>query len=110
MINELDSKLEELASLRRISDNIEELKKKLEGQMVKKNELTWLETEYFRNDITFQPVLVNGELWYTVFDNHGYTMLFDTFLGLYEYLKDGKHEEGNCFEDEDDMIKYLEEV
>lgn len=75
-----------------------------------KNELTWLETEYIRNDITVQPVLVNGVLWYTVFDNHGYNFLFDTFLGLYEYLKDDKYEEGNCFETEDEMIKYLEEV
>ena len=77
---------------------------------MKKNELTWLETEYFRNDITVQPVLVNGELWYTVFDNHGYNLLFDTFLGLYEYLKDGKYEDGNCFETEAEMIKYLEEL
>lgn len=76
-----------------------------------KNRLNWLETEYIRNDITMQPVLVDGdELWYTIFDNHGYNLLFDTFLGLYEYLKDGKYEEGNCFETEKEMIKYLEEV
>ena len=74
------------------------------------NERQWLETEYVRNDITVQPVLVNGELWYTVIDDHGYNFLFDTLLGLYEYLKDGKYEEGNCFETEAEMIKYLEKV
>lgn len=77
---------------------------------MEKNELTWLETEYFRADFTVQPVLVNGKLWYTVFDNHGYNYLFDTFFGLYEYLRYGKQEEGNCFEDEEEMIKYLEEL
>ena len=72
------------------------------------NKLEWLETEYIRNDLTMQPVLVEGELWYTVFDNHGYNWLFDTFLGLYEYLTSGKCEEGNCFESEDEMVKYIE--
>ena len=75
-----------------------------------KNELKWLDTEYIRNDLTMQPVLVNGLLWYTIFDNHGYNLLFSTFLGLYEYLKDGKHEEGNCFDTEEEMIEFLEEV
>ena len=77
---------------------------------MKKNELTWFETEYIRNDITMQPVLVNKTLWYTVFDNHGYSIVFETFLGLYEWLRDGNLEKGECFGTEDEMIKYLEEV
>ena len=70
--------------------------------------MEWLATEYVRNDITMQPVLVNGELWYTLFDRHEMNLMFDTFLGLYEYLTSGKCEEGNYFESEDKMIEYLE--
>jgi len=74
------------------------------------NKLKWFATEYIRNDITMQPVLVKGELWYTLFDNHGTNLLFDTFLGLYEYLTDGVCEEEDCFESEEKMIEYLENL
>ena len=74
------------------------------------NELKWLDTEYMRADLTVQPVLVSGTLWYTVFDNHGYNLVFNTLLGLYEWLNGNGCEEGNCFETEDEMIEYLEGV
>ena len=75
-----------------------------------KNEIKWLETEYIRNDITFQPVLVNNRLWYTVFDNHGYSILFETFLQAYKWMDGNGVGDGNCFDTEEEMIKYLEEV
>jgi len=74
------------------------------------NKLKWFETEYIRNDITMQPVLAKEEIWYTLFDNHGNNLLFDTFYGLYEYLTNGTCEEGNCFESEEKMIEYLEKL
>lgn len=75
-----------------------------------KNELTWLETEYIRNDITMQPVLINNDkLLYTVFDNHGYNSVFDTILGLHKFLNGDTSGRVECFETEDEMIKYLEE-
>ena len=77
---------------------------------MKKNKLTWLETEYVRNDITFQPVLVNGTLWYTVFDNHGYHNVFSTMIGLHMYLNGDTDGRSECFDTEDEMIKYLEEL
>ncbi len=77
-----------------------------------KNELTWLETEYIRNDITVQPVLVNDKLWYTAFDSHGYSLLFETILDLFKWL--GGNFSGacnaECFGTEKEMIEYLEEV
>ena len=74
------------------------------------SKIKWLDTEYIRNDLTMQPVLVDETLWYTVFDSNGYNFLFSTFLGLYEFLVIGKHEDGNIFESEEDMIKYLEKL
>ena len=74
------------------------------------SKIKWLDTEYIRNDLTVQPVLVDETLWYTVFDSNGYNFLFNTFLGLYKFLVMGKYEDGNIFESEEDMIKYLEKL
>ena len=76
-----------------------------------KNELIWLDTEYIRNDITMQPVLVNDTLWYTLFDSHGYNHLFSTLKGLMDYVcYENNWGTGIQFDTEDDMIKYLEEI
>lgn len=75
-----------------------------------KNELTWLKTEYIRNDITMQPVLINNDkLLYAVFDNHGYNSVFDTIIGLHKFLDGDTSGIVECFESEEEMIKYLEE-
>lgn len=78
--------------------------------MAKKNKLTWLDTEYIKNDLTLQPVLVNKTILYTLFDTHGYNYVFYSVRQVMDYLNDGKQEYAGTFESEDEMVEFLKNI
>jgi len=76
---------------------------------MEKTKLTWFDTEYCgRADITLQPVLANGTLYYTLFDNHGYNMVFTAIWQVFEYLQGNSARFEFVCESESELIKYLE--
>ena len=79
---------------------------------MKKNKITWIETEYTeRPDETIQPVLINNLIVkYVLLDPHGYNYVFTTILaihlhwsgvsGMYDFTSDR----------EEDVINFLENL
>lgn len=74
-----------------------------------KNTLKWLETEYCGTaDATIQPVLVNGIILYTLFDNKGFNYVFTTIYAIHlHWLGYVNQYEFTCGSEED-LIEYLE--
>ena len=75
------------------------------------NNIMWLDTEYCgRADETIQLVLVDGVLFYTLFDRHGYQKVFKSFYSLYKHLNGEASTPDFESEDEVEMINYLENL
>lgn len=75
------------------------------------NDIQWLETEYLANDVTVQPVLINGgSLLYTLFDNKGYNYIFNSICDLWGYVYGGQRTYFETFATEQDMVDYLKNM
>lgn len=79
--------------------------------MAKKNEIQWLDTEWCdRADETIQPVLVNGTVYYTMYDRRGYNYVFSTIWKIHLFWSgiDGQYL-FTC-ETEEELTEYLEQI
>lgn len=76
---------------------------------MKKNEIKWLDTEYCGSaDETVQPVLVNGRVFYCLYDKRGYHYLFATIHELHLHWSGMNRQYIFTCESEEELIKYLE--
>lgn len=74
-----------------------------------KNTLKWLDTEYCGTaDTTIQPVLVNGTVLYTLFDKNGNNLVFTTIYAIHLYWSGFVNQYEFACQNEEDLIKYLE--
>ena len=78
---------------------------------MKKTKLQWLETEYCGSaDETIQPVLVNGVLFYTMFDRHGFNYVFPSIYAIHLHLSGVSNQYIFTCGSEKDLIEYLEKM
>ena len=76
---------------------------------MKKNEIKWLETEYCGSaDETVQPVLVNGRVFYCLYDKRGYHYVFSTIYELHLHWSGANRQYIFTCENEQELNNYLE--
>ena len=76
---------------------------------MKKNKIKWLDTEYCGSENeTVQPVLVNGKIFYCLYNKRGRQYLFPTIYELHLHWAGLSGQEIFTCESEDELIKYLE--
>lgn len=76
---------------------------------MKKNEIKWLDTEYCGSaDETVQPVIVNGRVFYCLYDKRGYQYLFATIYELHLHWSGVSQQYIFTCESEEELNKYLE--
>jgi len=76
---------------------------------MEKNKIKWLETEYCGSaNETVQPVIVNGRVFYCLYDKRGYQYLFATIYELHLHWSGVNQQYIFTCESEDELNKYLE--
>ena len=76
---------------------------------MKKNEIKWLDCEYCGSaDETVQPVIVNGRVFYCLYDKRGYQYLFATIYELHLHWSGANQQYIFTCESEQELINYLE--
>lgn len=76
---------------------------------MEKNEIKWLECEYCGSDNEeVQPVLVNGRIYYCLYNKHGRQYLFPTIYELHLHWAGLSGQEIFACDSEEELDKYLE--
>ena len=74
------------------------------------NKLRWYDIEYITDEYNVQPVDVSGTLYYVYKDYTGF-IIFYTLCHIFEYIKGNiVPEMTQCFDSEEDVRKYLENL
>ena len=75
---------------------------------VEKNKLKFFDTEYLNTEQTLQPVAVEENLYYTVYEKSGKNYVFSSFFAVMQFLKDGIDSYMKSFDTEAEMNDFLD--